>query len=466
MSATTAPSMKVTVVEDTPCTVKLTVEVSAADVRQETEAAYQAIRENATLPGFRAGKVPIELVKQNFSHSARRRAADRLLSLAVQQVLRDRKLQLVTDPLVDHLQFEFERPFSFQLTVEKLPTFTLKDYKHIKVVQKAREVTDERVEETLQVLRERNAQLVPVSEGTVSRNHFVVVDYAGTVEGQMIHGGSAQNVLIDMTAPQMISGLAEGILGMHRGEEKVIPVQFPENHPEKTLAGKQALFTVSVKEIKEKRVPALDDELAKDLGATSLEELRQRIRTSLQKNDQEDSQKEVEDQIAAHLLKVHTFPVPLTLVNLRLETLSTRMEEALVPRQQAGAITKEQRSQWRERLRPEAERQVHLSLILRAIAEAEHLEVTEEELRATVEASVAAHPDQREAVERSFAERRERVLAALHEQKIFQFLKDHAKLSIEKPTAGVRDETNEQTPPEGGEKPKGLRRLFSAFKKT
>lgn len=459
-------SPKVKVLEDSACAVKLTVEVSAVDVRQETEAAYQAIREQAALPGFRAGKAPLDLVKQNFSHSAQRRVADRLLGRAVQHVLRDLKIQPITDPVVDHVQFEFNRPFSFQITLERVPACTPKDYKHIKITQKTRQVTDERVEQTLQALRERNAQLAPVTEGAVTHTHCAVVDYAGAVDGQCIAGGSAQNALIEMASPQMISGLAEGILGMQRGETKAIPVQFPENHPEKTLAGKEALFTVTVKEIKEKRLPALDDELAKDLGVDSLEALRQGIRTSLQKADQEETQKEVEDQIIEHLLRHNAIPLPPTLVAHRVETLLTRMEETVRPRSQTRTVTDEQRAQWREHLHPEAERQVRLSFLLRAIAEAEHLEVTEEEWRATVEASVAAHPDQRESVERSFAERRERVTAALREQKIFQFLKDHAKIIIEKPAAGATAEPPQPPASAQGEKPKGLRRLFSAFKKS
>lgn len=459
-------SPKVKVLEDTPCQETLSIEISAADVDKETEAAYEAIRHNATLPGFRAGKAPLELVKQSFSDSARRRVVDRLLGRAVQHVLRERKFRLVADPQVDKVHREFGRPFSFQLTVEKVPTFPLKDYKHIKVTQKARHVTDERVETALDALQERNAQLALAAEETVRREHFAVVDYAGTVDGQAITGGSAQNVLVEMASPQLISGLAEGILGMRRGEEKTVPIQFPDSHPEQTLAGKSAVFTVTVKEIKEKRLPPLDDELAKDLGASSLEELQQRIHAALQKQDEQDSQKEQEDQLVEHLLKVHPFPVPSSLVVHRAETLLSKMEQAFAPRQQAGTLTEAQRAEWRERFRPEAERQVRLSFILQAIAEAEHLEVSDDEFRATVEASVAAQPDQRAAIERSLAERRERILAALQEEKIFRFLKDHARLSVEKPPVAASAEPNEQLSQGGKEKPKGLRRLFSAFKKS
>lgn len=421
---------KVKVLKEEPCEITFSIELPKEEVVKETETVYQHIQSRASLPGFRQGKAPRELIRKNFAERARQTVLENLVGRAASQVLRERKLQTIGTPRVEKVDFELGKSLSFHMKVEKDPEIKVKDYKGIKVARHASKVTEDRVSKTLEDLRERNASLQSSAEEKVLKNHFVVIDFEGKIEGKPFPGGSAANYLLDMNTPQTIAGFSEGLLGARCGEERTVAVSFPMDYPRKEWAGKQAAFLVKVKEIKEKKLPGLDDEFAKDLGLASLAELHQKVRESLEKEENAKADKDVEDQLFQSLLDDHRFSVPPTLVEERIRTLLQRTRQRLERQGLLQPNDPQAESALRDNVRPQAEKDVRLSYLLKAIAAQENLEAKEEDMDTLRKKALEENKEKTDAVETYFKDRDLAIRASLTEGKVLDFLKRHAKIKV------------------------------------
>jgi len=423
---------KTKVLKEEPCEITLSVEIPKEEVTRETDTVFQQIQARASLPGFRTGKAPMDLVRKNFVERARQTVLENLVSRAAGQVLRERKLKTIDTPRVEKIEFEMGKPLSFTLRVEKDPEVKAKDYKGIKVTKPSTAVTEDMVSKTLEELRERNASLTASTAAQIGKNHFVVIDFEGKIEGKPLPGGSAKNYLLDMNTPQTIAGFSDGLLGAALAEQRAVTVTFPADYTRKEWAGKQAVFDVSVKEIKEKKLPALDDEFAKDLGLASLTDLKQKVRENLEKEETAKADKEVEEQIYQYLLDHNAFAVPPTLVEERLRVLTQRTMAGL---QRQGLIQpgdKQAETTLRDRTRPQAEKDVRLSYLLKAIAGQEKLEPTDADVEVLKKKALDENKDQAASIEKYFAERDSSVRASLMEGKVLEFLKNNAKIKTAK----------------------------------
>jgi trigger factor len=421
-------TLKVKVVKEESCEVTLSIELPKEEVEKETESVFQDIQTRASLPGFRTGKAPIDLVRKNFSERARQTVLENLIGRSASQVLRERKLQTIDTPRVEKITFEPGKPLSFHMKVEKDPDLKVKDYKGLKLTQKPSAVNEDQVTKTLEELRERNATLVQSDAKKIGKNHFAVIDFEGKIDGKAFQGGSAKNYLLDMAAPQTIAGFSEGILDAALNETRSVKATFPVDYPQKQWAGKEAAFDVTVKEIKEKKLPALDDEFAKDLGLTSLSELKQKVRESLEKETTEKADKDLEDQIFQALLDRNTFSVPPTLVEQRTLSLIRRTRQALERQGLVQPNDPKAEEALRERVRPQAEKDVRLSYLLKAIAEQEKLEDVGSDIDALKKKALEESKDKQETVEKYFKEHLTSIRASLIEGKVIEFLKKNAKI--------------------------------------
>lgn len=425
----TQENIKIQVLEEKPCRVALKVQWGAPDVKKETEAVYERIQREAKMPGFRAGKIPMETVKQSFAHKAKELVVENLLSRGLSKALIDKKIPAVSHPKVEPIQFLWEQPFTFQFSVEVPPKFDPKDYKKIKIEKPAVAVAAADVDKELETMRERNARLVPAAQDAVTKDHFLIVDYDVTVDGQPLPGGKAENQLVSMTSPQTIAGFTEGLLGAKEGETKEIKVKFPEDYFKKDVAGKEGVFKVHVREVKSKSMPALDDEFAKDLGVASLAEAKERIQQGLMQKKERDQEKAVRDQITAHLLKANPIPVPESLVEEQTSRLLARAYKFLKEQGLTDQDWKTQEPKWMERCKKEAEDLVRLGYVLSGIGKEEKIELTDEEFRLEREKIVAStQQDEIEAVEKYLTEHRDQIENSLKEDKIFKFLTENAKI--------------------------------------
>jgi len=419
---------KVKVLKEESCEVTLSIELPKDEVAKETETVFKDIQRRAVLSGFRAGKAPLEMVRQNFADRARQTVLENLIARAASQVLKEKKIQSIDTPKVEKIEFEFGKPLVFHMKVEKDPEVKAKDYKGIKVTRPADQIKDADVEKALHDIQDRNATLVASSAEAIGKTHFATIDFEGKIDGKTFPGGTATNYLLDMEQPQTIAGFSEALVGAKVGEERDIQVTFPADYARKEWAGKPATFHVKVREIKEKKLPLLDDEFAKDVGLTSLEELKTKVRANLQSDATAKADKEVEDQLYQYLVDNHTFSVPQALVEERNRALTQR---ALYNLSKQGLVsTEDQQAQatLKEKTRPQAEKDVRLSYLLKAIAAQEKLEATGgdvEELRKKALDDKDAKPAE---IDKYFHERDLSIRASLTEGKVLDFLKKHAKV--------------------------------------
>jgi len=421
-------STKVKVLKEEPCEVTLSIELAKDDVAKETDSVFKSIQQRAVVPGFRAGKAPIDMVKQSFADRARQTVLENLIARAATQVMRDKKIQSIDTPKVEKIDFEFGKPLVFVMRVEKDPEVKAKDYKGIKVNRPADDVKDADVEKAITEILERNATLVASGAKEIGKNHFVTIDFEGKIDGKTFPGGTATNYLLDMEQPQTIAGFSEGLVGAKVDEERDINVTFPADYARKEWASKAATFHVKVKEIKEKKLPTLDDEFAKDLGLTSLTELKTKVKENLQHDATAKADKEVEDQLYQALIDNHSFNVPTTLVEERNRSLTQRALYNLSRQGLVSAEDAQAQATLKEKTRPQAEKDVRLSYLLKAIASQEKLDATDadvEELRKKALDDKDAKPAE---IEKYFQERDLSIRASLTEGKVLDFLKKHAKI--------------------------------------
>lgn len=423
---------KVKVVKEEPCEVTFSVDIPKDEVSRETDSVFQQIQSRASLPGFRTGKAPLDLVKRNFNERAKQTVLENLIGKAAAQVIREKKISMIDRPKVEKIDFEEGKPLSFQMKVERDPEIKAKNYKGLKVTRPAVKVVDADVAKSLDELRERNATIIASEAKTVGKDHFVTVDFEGKIDGKTFRGGSAKNFMLDMTQPQTIAGFSEGVLKAKIGETKVIPVTFPADYPQKEWAGKQAVFEVTVKEIKEKKLPALDDDFAKDLGLTSLDELKQKVRENMEKEENAKADKDMEEQIYQGLLDANPFAVPPTLVEERTQTLTQRALTQLTRQGLVKPGDKQAEDTLKERSKPQAEKDVRLSYILRAIAAQEKLDAAQSDVDDLKKKALDENKDQTAQVEKYFQEKDQSIRASLTEGKVFEFLKTNAKTKTTK----------------------------------
>ncbi|MCG3203434.1 MAG: Trigger factor [Elusimicrobia bacterium] len=422
--------IKVKVVSENGCLHTLAVEWPASKVKEKIEEAFKIVQNQAKLPGFRPGKAPIQLVRENFKGVAYERAQDLMMRDGVAEALKSKKINPVQTPLVQTADFVPEKSFNFQFQVEVAPQVKLSSYKGLKLNRKNKVIGEADISKSLTNLGEMNARLVESKEESLKNNHFAVVNYEGFIDGKTIEGAKADNFLLDMSAPQGIVGLAEGLVGAKTGEEREIKVKFPEDSPSKDLAGKEAIFKVKLNAIKEKTVPALDDEFAKDLGLESLQKLKDRIRENLEAEQKRATADDLEKQVIDGLLENHIFQVPASMVESQIKHLIERQTNRMI---QQG-FSKEDLEKVLEKAKPEvqkqAEKDVRLAYILNAIAAAESIDATETEITTKIDDIVARSENKdKVSLEKALKSKfQDQIRSEIRESKLFTWLIDHAKI--------------------------------------
>lgn len=422
--------VKIKIDSDKDCVQVISVEMPLAKVKEKIEQAFESVRGQVKMPGFRPGKAPLDMVRNTYKDAAYERAQDVLMREGVDEAIKSKKIHPVQPPVIQSVNFSPDKPFSFAFKVEVAPLIKPADYKGLKLTRKIKTITDEDVKKALLHIAEINARLVESADTVLESKHFAVVDYEGFMEDKPIEGGKAQNFLMDMSAPQAIMGLAEGLLGVKVGETKDVPVTFPQDSPSPELAGKSAVFKVVLHAIKEKKISEITDDFAKDLGVESLEQLKARVRENLEKDHKRSAQKEIEDQIVNALLDGNSFVVPVSLIQKQQDYLVTRQRERLA----SQGIAKEDQDKVLDGVKVEARRQaekdVRLAFLLDAVAEAEKIQVTEDELTARIQALVEGYPPKdRASVEKAFrGPLADRLRNELRESKVFDWLIRNAKM--------------------------------------
>lgn len=379
-------TLRVTTSEPGPVVRQLEVEVDARRVRRAFDRAYRELAKQARVRGFRPGKAPRSVLEKLYGASLTEQIEQTLVSETLPDAIEQAGLELITEPQIEAGTLAADGDFRYTARVEVKPEIVLPDTRGLPVRRPAVQVNDEDVERELEALRQRSAPLVEEPENTaVAEGHSVQVDFVGRIDGKPFEGGSGRGVDLEIGSGRFIPGFEDQLIGAVAGEDRELAVRFPDDYGSREVAGKDAVFAAHVVAIKRRHVPDLDDEFAKDRGEfETLEELRDRIRSDLMSARLAEAQNVLRRGLMDVLIERTPFEVPPGLVANELERqlgAARRRLQGSVPEQALHAQLERWKEDWRER----AEREVREGLLLEAVAAAEAISVTDEEVEQRIE---------------------------------------------------------------------------------
>ena len=369
---------------ETTCKREIELEIPAENVQKATEKAARDIARIARIPGFRPGKAPVALVRRRFAEDIEGKVVQSLVPEHLEKALDEKRLIPVTRPEVDHVHFKEGEPLRFRAVFEVLPEFELGNYKNLQIQIDQVEIGDPQVEKALEEVRERAATFVPVEGRAAQDGDYVLIKLTGTPVG----GGDsvqADNILCHLGAEETLESFTENLRGATPGETKRFRSHYPDDYPDPKLAGKTYDYSVDVQGIKEKKLPELNDEFAKDAagergGVTTLDELRKKLRESLEAAKEKRQTAQGHEKILAMLVKQHDFPVPEALIEHQMDVRLERVVGSLATQ---GVDPRAVNVDWvslRRRQRGPAADDVKAELIVDRIASTEGIEASDEDV--------------------------------------------------------------------------------------
>ena len=364
--------------------VALTIEVGAAEFEAAVEKAYQKMRRKINVPGFRPGKAPRKMIERMYGAEVFfEEAINIAFPEAYEAAVEQEKLQVVGYPAVEMVGEVTKDGFTFKATAPVYPEVTLGEYKGLKAEKPEVKVTAADVNERLKTLADRNTRLVSVDRAAKSGD-TAVIDFEGFLDGKPFEGGKGENHSLELGSGSFVPGFEDQVIGMKAGEEKDIDITFPENYtPE--LAGKPVVFHVKVNEVKEKQVPAIDDEFAKDVSEfDTLKDLKADIKKKLTAERTESAQRAFEDVLMAKVAEGIEADIPEEMVELQAERMMEQFKQQLasqgIPFDQYLKMTNTAEADFRKQAQGPAADQVKMDLAVEAIIKAEGLEASDEDV--------------------------------------------------------------------------------------
>ena len=377
--------MKATFISREKNDVKFTMEFTAEEFEAAQVKAYQANKGKFVVDGFRKGKAPRSIIEKRFGEGIFfEDAIDELFRENYVKALLELELEVIDSPAADFSEIKKGEGFTATITVACYPIVEVKDYKGVEIEKIVNEVKEEDVERDIEQLQKRNARVVLV-EREAKEGDTVLFDYAGFVGEEQFEGGTAERQELRLGSGMFIPGFEEQLVGATPGEKRDVVVTFPEEYHAEDLAGKEAVFHCLVHEIKEEILPELDDEFAKDVSEfDTLDELKASTREKLEKYAEAGAVTQMQDKALEKVVEANEIEVPAVMVADEIERMIHELNQQLRYQgmsvdQYLGFIGKNI-AEFKEELRPDAERQVKTRLLLMGIVEAEKIEVSEEEL--------------------------------------------------------------------------------------
>ena len=367
---------------------KLTIEVSAEELEKAIQGAYLKQRKHISVPGFRKGKVPRQMIEKMYGVEIfYEDAANALIPEAYAKAYDESELAIVSQPSIDVVQLEKGKPFIFTAEVALKPEVTLGEYKGLKVDKVSTRVTAKEVDAKLEEEQKKNARTITVEDRAVQDGDEIVLDFEGFVNGVAFEGGKGENYPLTIGSNAFIPGFEEQLVGKNIGEDVEVNVTFPEDYQAKELAGCAAVFKCKVNEIKVKELPELDDDFAAEVSEfDTLEEYKADIKAKIKEQKQAEGNRQKEDQAVEKAVANATMEIPEAMI----DTQVGQMVQEFAQRLQSQGLSMEQYFQFtgltadkmNEEMRPQAVKRIETRLVLEAIAKAENIEISEEKLDA------------------------------------------------------------------------------------
>ena len=365
---------------------KLTIEVSAEELEKALQGAYNKQKGQISVPGFRKGKVPRQMIEKMYGAAIfYDDAANALIPEAYSKAYDESGLEIVSQPKIEVVQIEKGKPFIFTAEVATKPEVTLGEYKGLKVSKVSNRVTAKEVEAKLEEEQKKNARTITVEDRAVQDGDEVVLDFEGFVNGVAFAGGKGENYPLTIGSGSFIPGFEEQLIGVETEKEVEVNVTFPAEYHAEDLAGKEAVFKCTVHEIKTKELPELDDEFAAEVSEfDTLDEYKADIKTKIKEQKIAEGKRQKEDQAVEKAVANATMEIPEAMIDTQVQ----QMVQEFAQRMQSQGLTMEQYFQFTgltadkmmEEMRPQAVKRIETRLVLEAIAKAENIEITDEKV--------------------------------------------------------------------------------------
>ena len=413
--------------------VKISFKIEAEKFEDAIKKVYSKSAKYFNIPGFRKGKAPFPIVEKKYgSEIFYEDAFNDLVPEIYEKALKDEKIEAVSNPEIDIQKMEKGSDLEFTAVVQTKPEVKLGKYKGIELKKVEYNVSDEDVEHELKHMQEHNARVITVEDRAAKNKDVAVIDFEGFVDGKAFEGGKAEKHELELGSNSFIPGFEDQVVGMKAGEEKDIKVKFPDEYFSKDLAGKDAVFKVKLHEIKEKKLPKLDDEFAKDVSEfDTLKELKEDIKSKQQKDNDSRAKREQEDLALEAVANNTEIDIPSGMIDSEIKNMIADMEQQLsyqgINLDQYLKIMKKTRKEVEDSYKPQAEKNVKSRLIIEAIIKEEKIEADKDEIKAKLEEMANAYGRKVEDLEKNES-LKQYVEEAAKSEKAVEFIIKNAKI--------------------------------------
>ncbi len=435
--------MNITVENLAPCKKLLRVELDAKSVDETFDAITKDYQKQASLPGFRPGKAPRDLVIKKYEADIQSDAKRKLIGESYRKALEEKKISVISQPDIEEIQFGRGQNLQFAATIETAPEFQLPEYKGLAVKREIKSVTDEDVERALNLLAQQHTKFETVAR-ELKMGDVAVVNYTGISEGKPLteiaptaKGLTEQkNFWVDVAPNTFIAGFAEQLIGAKAGDRRTVNVDFPADFVTKELAGKKGVFEVEVVEVKEKIAPPIDDAMAKNYGAENLEKLRAGVHVDLENELKHSQAKAIRGQIVGVLLAQSNFDLPETAVAHETKNVVYNIVQENTKRGVGRELIEKQKDEIYHAAATSAKERVKLAFLVQRIAEQEKISVSQEEVLQRIQSLAAAYQIPPDKFVKDLQKRNgiNELYDQISHEKVFHFLEINAKIT-DVPTA-------------------------------
>lgn len=410
---------------------RVKIELGADTVSQAFDSAFKQIQRKAQIQGFRPGKAPLQMIKKFYGNKAAYEVLDQLIKDNLFAALEENKLRPIAQPVLEQLETlpASGKDYSFTAVVDILPEIKLPEYKGVAVTAKPIKVGPSDVEKELEMLRKRQANMKTADAGTVANaGHVATLSHTATHHGKAIEAFNAKKFQVELGSEQLFDALEKAVYGMKVGENKMVHVDLPADYPEKELAGQHLHFDLHLDALQELVLPELNDEFAKDIGAESVEKLREQVQKSLEDNTTKLKRQNLETAIMDQLLSKSDFDVPPAMVDQVIDSMIDGLQWP-DPKEKEAA---KKDDEFRRRFRDNAKRQAKNTLLLMEIVKNENLQVTDADVDSHISTMMGNAPGMT-SDNPQMAQLRQMLGSRLRERLIFEkalnFLIDNAKIT-------------------------------------
>ncbi|MBT5239606.1 MAG: trigger factor [Rhodospirillaceae bacterium] len=412
---------------------ELNVTIGAQEIEGKITDRLTEVGKQVRLPGFRPGKVPMNLLRKRFGESVRGEVVETAIQESTQKAIEEKELKPAVQPKIDLVSFEAGEDLEFSIAVELLPEIEITDLSSFKVEKLVATAGESQIDETVTKMAENNKKSAPLKDNRpAAMADVVVIDFIGSVDGEEFEGGKADDFQLELGSGRFIPGFEEQVVGMEIDGKKDVEVSFPDDYHSTDLAGKPALFKVTLKGIEALETPPIDEDFAKTMGFDDLAALKDAVRGQIEQDYVYLSRMKTKRELLDHLSDSHTFEVPPAMLDAEFDTIWQQVEQA----KEANQLDPDDEGKSDDELRADyrkiAERRVRLGLLLSDVGQKNNLTVAPEELSQAIGKEASRFPGQEQAVVSYYQNNPqaiEQVRAPLFEDKVIDFLLELAQVT-------------------------------------